>query len=86
MSCPTTSGLHVPVRARATYHPPALCGVRYTGEYRRNFPTARRIAASLTPDLLALRTRTLLVLVRLQHGVAQSTAMAAIGFARKGLA
>lgn len=69
-------GLYVPRRARSRDVLP-----RYT--CTRHFPTAHRIAASLTPDLLALRTRTLVLVIRIKHACSQSTAMAAIGLARK---
>lgn len=61
-------------------------GGRPLGEHVRTYPTARRIAADLRRDaaLLGLRTRALAPAICAKYRVSQSTAMAAVGMARRG--
>lgn len=51
--------------------------------FRKPEPTARRLAADVRPHL-HLRTRFLVLRLRLEHGVSASTAMRAVSLARKG--
>ena len=69
-----TSGLHVPARAMSRNVRP-----RYTSA--RHHPTAHRLAATLAPHL-HLRTKFLVLGLRLQHGVSEATAMRAVSIAR----
>ena len=50
--------------------------------WTRHHPTARAIAATITPDLLRLRTRTLVADIRQAFGCGRATAMHALRFAR----
>lgn len=58
--------------------------VRPLHDWRRHYPTARRIAGYLSPDLLRLSSKTLASDVCACFGVCRSTAYCAIGIARRG--
>lgn len=64
----------------------ARYGGKLLGETTRTFPTAKWIAAKLLEDeaLLGLRTRALVPAIRTRYRVSTSTAMRAVGFARRG--
>lgn len=51
--------------------------------WQRHYPTAHRIADELTPPLLALRTRRLVVDICERYRVCVSTARMAVAMARK---
>lgn len=53
----------------------------YLPLYERRDPTAHRLADTLA-DSLHVRTRSLVVALRVQHGVGQATAMKAVSIAR----
>ena len=54
------------------------------GDWTFRNPAAEKIAAALSPELLALRTRRLVADVRQVHGVSYRTALRAVAMARKG--
>lgn len=55
--------------------------VRPLHAYTRHHPTAHRLAPSLLP-VLHLRTKFLVLRLRIEHGVSETTAMRAVGIAR----
>lgn len=52
-------------------------------DWHRHYPTAKRLAGLLTPELLRLSTGILVADLRERFGVCESTAQHAVGFARK---
>lgn len=57
--------------------------IRPLHDWQRHYPTARRIASQLSPDLLRLRSATLAGDVCARFGVGRATAYTAIGIARR---
>jgi hypothetical protein len=51
-------------------------------DWRRSYPTAKRVAAAIPPDMLRLRTRIIVSDVRARFRCATATAMKAVSLAR----